>query len=233
MAAMTELARVKGVCVVEPPENATERVEVLRKAIAGIDALKLLPCESKAAVLARKSALVKEAAGTTVAEASGCPLLDPSFFGWQNKLGWPVFALFSVDGDGDFIIKPGMTLAGTRWAHYAWAVKKLQAYQDKLNAPPRATDIIALSMARLFTREVSLKATFSGVMPNAVRERIAEKRSFFENVDLLAEIPDWKPDVVIVERDPLVLGYKSGNFFLIDHFDATPAEEYVRQEFGV
>ena len=52
------------------------------------------------------------------------------------------------------------------------------------------------------------------------------------NIFLIGEVTKWQVDKKSqIQTDPLVVGYKAGGLWLIDSFDETPLEEYVRREF--
>ncbi len=84
----------------------------------------------------------------------------------------------------------------------------------------------------------TLSAQFKGGIPESTREKIANAQKDFgsdqygnPNIFILAEAPWELQKTVTIPSDPLVLGYKYDTFWLIDEFDTTKVEEYVRQEF--
>jgi len=84
--------------------------------------------------------------------------------------------------------------------------------------------------------KVSISTKFTGAIPDEVREKIraAESSGEFDEVMLIAEVPEWKIDqtvVLVPKGDPLVVGKKGELLWLIDAFDTTPIEEYVAKEF--
>ncbi len=84
---------------------------------------------------------------------------------------------------------------------------------------------------------VRITAKFAGVIPDSVRKRIHLAQPDFDEILIVSEAPLW--EVKVEDRllrpvpvgDPLVIGRKGKGFWLIDSFDTTSAEEYVRREF--
>lgn len=77
-------------------------------------------------------------------------------------------------------------------------------------------------------------ASFRGVIPEKVRENIRVATGTFGNdIFILTAAPQWQlnTDVEIKPRDPLVIGIKGSKAYLVDVFDLTPLEEYLRREF--
>jgi hypothetical protein len=87
----------------------------------------------------------------------------------------------------------------------------------------------------------SISAGFSGILPDATRDKVKEaKANGLKDVFLLCEVdPDvgwerqttsksgWKPSI---SADPLVVGLRNGAWYLVDKFDLTPAENWVASE---
>lgn len=85
--------------------------------------------------------------------------------------------------------------------------------------------------------KVTLKTRFGGVLPENIRQLIVSNVHRFDNIGLVYEVGKWemtteKQPVRIVDRDPLVVGRKNGVYYLLAKFDTTPAEEWVKAEFG-
>jgi hypothetical protein len=85
-------------------------------------------------------------------------------------------------------------------------------------------------------RATHLQSTFNGIIPERTRERIRVAAETFKKEDmyLIAEVKpeDWNVGDRITE-DPLVVGVAGEKAHLIDHFETTPMEDYVRREFGL
>lgn len=84
--------------------------------------------------------------------------------------------------------------------------------------------------------KIKLKTAFAGVIPDNVRQLITSNTHRFQKICLIYEVGKWQIDVErkpkVVDRDPLVVGYKQGVYYLLAKFDTTPAEEWVKAEFG-
>jgi hypothetical protein len=81
-------------------------------------------------------------------------------------------------------------------------------------------------------KRITLEAKFSGLLPERVRHRISESRVLFDEMLLITEAPNWSYNVqtIIPVGDPLLIGRKGRNFYLLDEFDTTPAEYWVARE---
>ncbi len=109
--------------------------------------------------------------------------------------------------------------------------------------------------------DIELKNRFTGVVPQETREKIAAAMKDFSvqiphvkqesygflgfrerdvttfttdsNIFLIAEAGIWDiKKEMHVKPDPIVVGYKAGCLWVIDSFNETPLEEYVRREFA-
>lgn len=80
-------------------------------------------------------------------------------------------------------------------------------------------------------REYFITARYGGIILDKTRQKIleAQEDSGKYNIYILAEVRDWKKSGVY--EDPLVLGFADGEFWLIDSYDTTPKEEYIKREF--
>lgn len=77
---------------------------------------------------------------------------------------------------------------------------------------------------------VEISARYNGAIPDATRAKIklAEKDFGLQNIFILSDV-SWVQKTTYT--DPLVIGLKDGNLWLIDAFETTPSEEYIAQEF--
>jgi hypothetical protein len=86
--------------------------------------------------------------------------------------------------------------------------------------------------------EVEIKHTFNGLLPHEVRTQIRKHKDRFDHMLLIEEAHGWiyqhkvetrrRPRPVI---DPLIVGLKKGQGYLITAFDLQPIEEAVAREF--
>lgn len=88
--------------------------------------------------------------------------------------------------------------------------------------------------------EYLISAKFEGVIPASVRTiiRKAVDSKNFQEVFILAEVPEWKITTrpaprPIAHGDPLVVGYDGKHMRLIHAFDTTSFEQYIAEEFVV
>lgn len=97
--------------------------------------------------------------------------------------------------------------------------------------------------------QISWKPHWTGMLPERIKERLAEvsSRGLFRKdyLFILAEPSYWDIDEKVatkplpVDRDPLLIGYnydcekEKAQLWLIDQFDVTPLEHYVVSEFAV
>lgn len=77
----------------------------------------------------------------------------------------------------------------------------------------------------------SFTSKFKGIIPEDVRQTINYSKKLFGNrIYLVAEADNWKGRKVDTE-DPLVIGVRGNKCFLLDEFDCTKMEHYVKSEF--
>lgn len=85
------------------------------------------------------------------------------------------------------------------------------------------------------TRKVTLcfRATFDNFIPVEIQNKKLLLREMFDELFFVAEIPDWEPlvETTIPAADPLLIGRKENNYWLIAAFDLTDTEKYINQEF--
>lgn len=86
-----------------------------------------------------------------------------------------------------------------------------------------------LERERKESSNFQLSVRFTGVIPDAIREKAKKARSHFDHVLILAEPANW--ELKVTKADPILAGWDGKNLFLIDVFDATPLEHYITKEF--
>ena len=161
------------------------------------------------------------------------PRIDMSFLK-QNRpvpnktLQLPKFAMFSIDNSK-------CSIAVTAQYYYDTYFQTSPAVYEKFIDSDGLKNY-AKGQVQAGYRSCNVKAlaTFKGAIPPVVRELLVDAKKTFECVYLVNE-PEWQLDTVLVPfappRDPLVIGYKHGIYWLLASFDTTPAEEYIRREF--
>lgn len=149
------------------------------------------------------------------------PVMSVEPLTWRSDSGWPVFALFRVDGSGKMTLS---TKSGRNYLEPACSDEIKALYCDvfeKLREDARRN---GWSGAEISSKLSDL------LVPTSTRQKIIEARpTFGREIYLLAETPDWHLEQV--DPDPLVLGWKYNQFWLVDVFDLTPLEEFVWCEF--
>ncbi|HEU5114683.1 MAG TPA: hypothetical protein VFT82_02870 [Candidatus Paceibacterota bacterium] len=93
-------------------------------------------------------------------------------------------------------------------------------------------------LTRLFVRNACIQAKFQGTLPQNTRDRIKKALEKFDQVFILAEVPNLRVAFLPLPKpslqgDPLVVGYlnQTNSFYLIDKFDTTKIEDYITGEF--
>jgi hypothetical protein len=90
-------------------------------------------------------------------------------------------------------------------------------------------------------QKLAITAEFDGILPKATREKARAAKEHFDNLYLIVDQQHrWKsrllPDPTPRALDPLLIGeLKQGRrrqFFLLDQFDLTEAEQYLADEFA-
>lgn len=91
-------------------------------------------------------------------------------------------------------------------------------------------------------RSFNMKCAFAGVIPETVKKTISKHKAKFEAVFMIYEVQEWAyaekrfqrqvREFFLSDPDPLIVGRKDGVYYIISKFDTTPAEEWVRAEFG-
>jgi len=87
-----------------------------------------------------------------------------------------------------------------------------------------------------FNKTRTFKHKFSGVIPKNIRDLVKSERHNFDIIYLVEESHSWKIDDKIVEvpknLDPLIIGRKNGDHFLLAKFDVTPLENLIATEYS-
>lgn len=230
-------------------ENREERVQGyhLKLKEAEEELKSLLPIEGQVVkgILERKIRRLKYRIADPEFEER-YPLLSMEVLKMRNAEGFPVFAPFFLDCQTfSLYFSGGRAYRDERGGEVMRLPSDMRAmYQDIFAKWKKEANSVHYFSAKI-------TAQFSGVIPQAVRKRIEQvlpdfqpgkkKVSFWNrfagpqstlNIFLLAEVRRWEVDKVVIQNpDPLVVGYRYGELRLIDHFDETPMEEYIRREF--
>lgn len=149
---------------------------------------------------------------------------------WRDGKGYPVLAIFPV------MEEPMMAFLAEQFHTYSPPILRIVP-----NLPHKLANcykdlhkvLIKKDGVTDFWQTTSLRMPFEGVIPDSVREKIASVASKFEALYLITEALWTERDqqMVVRDRDPLLVGWSGYDLFLIDKFDVTPLEEYYAQEF--
>ena len=77
-------------------------------------------------------------------------------------------------------------------------------------------------------------SAFKGIIPETTKEKIKEATKIFTGCEsrgifLIKECPSWLEHPIT--KDPLIVGVIGDHAYLIDHFDCTDLEHWIKQEF--
>lgn len=174
--------------------------------------------------------------------------MDGSFLLWRNKeSGWPVFAFFTPSD-------PICEFSAERSWHIHDSVLRRPEYVGQRQKGD--DDIVACFMkpnimgqkyfSDVYTKlckdvgryqTLNLSAQFSGMLPDKIRNTINDLKhdKSFDKILIIAEAPKWELKKIAkpVNLDPLLVGMKYDELFLIDTFDLTPTENIIASEFAV
>jgi len=242
------------------------RVQQLKDAEKDLETVLPVEGESAREVIEQRIELLNYViANPTFEEQYPCVSLE--VLKWRDKQGYPKLAIFSLGSDtfrisADYAIYcPG---------DKEWQFNFLEGYPAPIIAQYKDLQNVFVQefqknagKGRDRVREWNrvLKASFTGVIPQPIRDKIKEIEPIFSeqkvrteiewygflgfrsrevsvpyttgpHIFLIAEVSQWSTETKI-KKDPLVVGYKAGKLWLISSFDETPLEAYVTAEFAV
>lgn len=168
----------------------------------------------------------------------GYPMLGLEPLSWTNKgkhgILYPKLALVSFSNP-NFVVE-ARSNSGSPWSRFPSAdlPEKLRTAYE-----PAARSLRQYVVARPWRESAQIQFTFSGVIPDETRVKIADALATFgREMYMLVDAPveSWKLSTERKERprldlDPLVVGFRHDRLFLIDSFDPTPIEKYIEMEF--
>ena len=216
--------RVTEIGVVEDVAIELERVRDTMASLLPVEALSKKKFEIREKELVRRKLLSE-----SNVLANDYPPFPMEALTWRNKAGFPRLAIFSLSS-------PTMRI-GTTSTFSSWSYRR--GYQ-MTNQPVLTKDLKKLykdvfdltrEMAKKSHKSVVLEATFTGLIPLEVKEHIEKVKSNFENIYLVADVPNWvvkKSEPTLTKSiDPLVMGFDGLEYWLIASFDPTSIEKYV------
>lgn len=175
----------------------------------------------------------------------GLPMLAEEVLTWRTgskeHIPTPTFALTSLaDPDTIFECRGSYHGSGTerRWFH--------ESFSARPSIPDPFTrhymDVIEAMRARSDAKKsnITLNTSYNGVIPDATRKKILTAKENFDEIFLLREVSEWGVVTKKVKKpprpallDPIVVGFDAATFWIIDTFDTTTLEQYVREEFAL
>ncbi len=156
---------------------------------------------------------------------------------WRSEQGWPQLIVLGTE---EPLVR---FFFGVSRGDYRSGARKCELVTNP-ELPMPILECYEDVIGRLFTRATSkqvnldLTSHFTGIFPVEIRQVIRQAKTKFDQVFIIAEAQKWeltesKPVVVPHNADPLVVGWKNNKLYLIDSFDLTTVENYVRSEFRV
>ena len=81
--------------------------------------------------------------------------------------------------------------------------------------------------------DVILTANFTGLIPSEVKENVKKSLNYFgkKGIYLITETKPEQWNVKFITKDPLVIGMKNNQAYLIDHFNTTKLENLVKDTY--
>ena len=81
-----------------------------------------------------------------------------------------------------------------------------------------------------------ITSTFNGIIPNETKERVRNAERYFNRDDFYI-IAETKPEewqiTKKITKDPLMTAVKHNKCFLVDHFDTTPLEKFIVNQYSL
>lgn len=168
------------------------------------------------------------------------PVIDLSFLK-KVKNKKPVFSVFTVDNSTCFFkVKIEFNKDKNEVVIDSNVVSKVVLEQFKetfYNLARMCTKLYFdnYGYSRTATAECTLVSNFQGLIPETARAKIKQNLNQFDEIVIVAEADNWKCLNEITKMppnpDPLIIGIKADTAFLIDSFDVTKLENYIKKEF--
>lgn len=181
------------------------------------------------------------------------PRLDMSILSWRRSDGWPTLAVFAPDsqtcrmrvhynwlrtkGTADNV--PSV-MSACEWNTSPYMPSTMMKHYSDL-LPKLAKAIIENGNHRERDVTVEIASHFPGLIPADKREKIKEFTTLglpgrtgraFEQIYLISDAPEWQLGIVVAPqpKDPLIVGYANDQFWFLDSFDTTSAEDLIKAE---
>ena len=217
-------------------EEKLKEIEDTKGELFGIEAHAAIVIEDHADELKIEK---EDLEATLTPVRKGYRLLSFEPLSWRDKNGFPRLVLFSLDHPMVRFRFSRSWSGGGMWE--SDSSRTSREMDPKL--PPALREHYVDVFNALERRQggqsgtTSISTEYNGIIPTEIRKKIIaeQKKGTWEKIFILAECKGWKLDQQITPRpgDPLVLGWDGSRLWVIDHYDLTPAEEYVKNEFSV
>lgn len=232
------------------PDEARKLLATRRRELVQAESLRreLLPVEESA----RRKATEKiealrsqiDALATVVCTPALLPIFDLECLRWRNDKGFPHLAIFKVD-ETSFALEVVVEDATDSWGVRRTRLANASTVADRNDLEACYRDVyqtlrqLRASDKKDKERGIEITATFTGAIPDHVRDLIAvaQGMSFGDNLYIVAQVSDWKvtrpkrkvtrapQPTRTVEGDPLLVGWDGQRWRLIAEFDTTDIEK--------
>jgi len=145
---------------------------------------------------------------------------------WRDKNGWPRLIVFSLDSPRFEIAVSGRR--NDLDDRIRFRTKMFPELPEAIASCYE--DVLKTLRQRASKRQKSVKLScrFEGLIPDDVKQKIAEARGSFKEMFLIAEPKGFEINetaIVVPRVDPLVVGFDGTKLWLIADFETAPVEE--------
>lgn len=160
----------------------------------------------------------------SIAEGNSFMMLSLDPLKWRHENGNPKLAIFSLDS-------PKFSLASS---HDSWGGSYRTETSPKLPKEVKDCYSDVFKMLKKYNIKSSITATFNGIIPDNIKEKIKEVKGMFDQLFIIAEPTGFvKSSTAIVPKGyPLLVGWKNDTktLWLIADFDTTAVEDAMMTE---
>lgn len=170
-------------------------------------------------------------------KASGMKKLSLVPLTWRNAKGLPVLVpfcewsrVFGINTDGNIVgysrenaalAKLGLRVT-QQYEHRGFIVSSAARGNDNTLVRIPYPEKIHQCYSDVRVRE-SITCDFDGIVPLSTKRKMKSVAHLFSSMYIIAEVESW--EISLPDIDPLAVGWDGEALWLIDVFDATPAEE--------
>lgn len=143
-------------------------------------------------------------------KASGMKKLSLVPLTWRNAKGLPVLVPFNLKFHGVRVFEAGQ-IYGCDPNSYGIADER-EYFPEKIRQ----------CYSDIKVRE-PIACKFDGIVPLSTKRKMESVAHLFSSMYIIAEVESW--EISLPDIDPLAVGWDGESLWLVDIFDATPAEE--------